>query len=202
MPPEGPLRTVPSSRRDERVSTQDLRRVFREAPLTTLLSTGLGTGLSPVAPGTAGSALGLLLAWILAATLSSSHGASLAPAVGLLMSGLAVAAAGVPLSTRTCRALRVKDPGCIVIDEVAGQLLASCPVPLFLYPSRGAAAGVWLISFLAFRLFDIVKPGPIRRLQALPEGLGVVVDDVLAGFLAAGAAAVAAWIASGGRPWN
>jgi phosphatidylglycerophosphatase A len=202
MPPEGPLRTVPSSRRDERVSTQDLRRAFREAPLTTLLSTGLGTGLSPVAPGTAGSALGLLLAWILAATLSSSHGASLAPAVGLLMSGLAVAAAGVPLSTRTCRALRAKDPGCIVIDEVAGQLLASCPVPLFLYPSRGAAAGVWLISFLAFRLFDIVKPGPIRRLQALPEGLGVVVDDVLAGFLAAGAAAVAAWIASGGRPWN
>ncbi len=118
------------------------------------------------------------------------------------MSGLAVAAAGIPLSTRTCRALGVKDPGCIVIDEVAGQLLASSPVPLFLYPSPGAAAGVWLISFLAFRLFDIVKPGPIRRLQDLPEGLGVVVDDVLAGLLAAGAAAVAAWIASGGKPWS
>jgi phosphatidylglycerophosphatase A len=202
MPPEGPLRTAPSSRRDARVSTPDLRRAFRQAPWTTLLSTGLGTGLSPVAPGTAGSALGLLIAAILAASLSSSHGPSLAPAVGLLMSGLAVAAAGIPLSTRTCRILGAKDPGCIVIDEVAGQLLACCPVPLFLYPSRSAAAGVWLVSFLAFRLFDIVKPGPIRRLQDLPEGLGIVVDDVLAGLLAAGTAAVAAWIASGGRPWS
>jgi phosphatidylglycerophosphatase A len=118
------------------------------------------------------------------------------------MSGLAVALVGVPISTRTCRMLGAKDPGCIVIDEVAGQLLACCPAPLFMYPSRAAAAGVWLLSFLAFRLFDIVKPGPVRRLQALPEGLGVVVDDVLAGFLAAGATAVAGWLASGGRPWG
>jgi phosphatidylglycerophosphatase A len=119
-----------------------------------------------------------------------------------LMSGLAVALVGVPISTRTCRTLGAKDPGCIVIDEVAGQLLASCPVPLFAYPSRAAAVGVWLLSFLAFRFFDIVKPGPVRRLQALPEGLGVVVDDVLAGFLAAGATAVAGWVVSGGRPWS
>lgn len=118
------------------------------------------------------------------------------------MSGLAVAAAGIPLSTRACRALGAKDPGCVVIDEVAGQLLASCPVPLFLYPSRAASAGLWLLSFLAFRFFDIVKPGLVRRIQALPEGLGVVVDDVLAGFLAAGATAVAGWIVSGGRPWS
>lgn len=119
-----------------------------------------------------------------------------------MMSGLAVALAGVPISTRTCRMLGAKDPGCIVIDEVAGQLLACCPAPLFAYPSRAAAAGVWLLSFLAFRFFDIVKPGPVRRLQALPEGLGVVVDDVLAGFLAAGATAVAGWLLSGGRPWS
>ena len=118
------------------------------------------------------------------------------------MSGLAVAAAGVPISTRTCRVLGAKDPGCIVIDEVAGQLLATCPAPLFAYPSRAAEVGVWLLSFLAFRLFDIVKPGPIRRLQDLPEGLGVVVDDVLAGLLAAGATAAAGWLVSGGRPWT
>jgi phosphatidylglycerophosphatase A len=181
---------------------QDLRRAFREAPLATLLSTGLGAGLSPVIPGTAGSALGILLALLLVSVLSSSHGASMAPAVGLLMSGLAVAAAGVPLSTRTCRLLGAKDPGCIVIDEVAGQLLACCPAPLFLYPTRAAAIGVWLLSFFAFRFFDILKPGPIRRLQDLPEGLGIVVDDVLAGLLAAGATAVAGWLASGGRPWS
>ncbi|HEY7112627.1 MAG TPA: phosphatidylglycerophosphatase A, partial [Thermoanaerobaculia bacterium] len=54
----------------------------------------------------------------------------------------------------------------------------------------------------AFRSFDVVKPGPIRRLQDLPEGLGVVVDDVLAGLLAAGTTAAAAWLVSGGRPWS
>lgn len=184
------------------MSTEDLRRAFREAPLATLLSTGLGAGLSPVVPGTAGSLLGLGLGLALAAALSSPHGASLSPAVGLLMSGLAVAAVGIPLSTRTCRALGAKDPGCVVIDEVAGQLLASCPAPLFLYPSRAASVAVWVLSFLAFRFFDVVKPGPIRTLQDLPEGLGVVIDDVLAGFLAAGATAAAAWMLSGGRPWT
>jgi phosphatidylglycerophosphatase A len=184
------------------VSTEDLRRAWHEAPLATFLSTGLGTGLSPVAPGTAGSALAVLLGLLLARALSSSHGLSLAPAVGLLMSGLAVALVGVPLSTRTARVLGVKDPGCIVIDEVAGQLLASCPAALFLYPTRLAAAGVWLVSFLAFRFFDITKPGPVYRLQELPEGLGIVADDVLAGLLAAGATAVAGWLVSGGRPWS
>ncbi len=134
--------------------------------------------------------------------LSPSHGASVSGAVGLLMSGLAVAAAGVPISTRACRRLGAKDPGCVVIDEVAGQLLSCSSVPLFLYPSRAASAGLWVLSFLAFRFFDIVKPGVVRRIQALPEGLGVVVDDVLAGFLAAGATAVAGWIVSGGRPWS
>jgi len=167
-----------------------------------LLATGLGSGLSPFAPGTAGSVVGLLLAAAIAAALSSSHAPSLSASVGLLMSGLAVAAAGIPISTRACRELSAKDPGCIVIDEVAGQLLASSPAPLFLYPSRAAAAGVWLLSFLAFRSFDVVKPGPIRRLQDLPEGLGVVIDDVLAGLLAAGTTAAAGWLVSGGRPWT
>jgi phosphatidylglycerophosphatase A len=184
------------------VSIEDLRRAFRGAPVSMALATGLGAGLSPVAPGTAGSALGLLLAVLLASALSPSHASSVPGAVGLLMSGLAVAAVGVPVSTRACRGLRAKDPGCIVIDEVAGQLLSCSPVPLFLYPSRAGSVGLWLFSFLAFRFFDIVKPGAVRRLQALPEGLGVVIDDVLAGFLAAGATAVVAWIVSGGRPWS
>jgi phosphatidylglycerophosphatase A len=162
------------------------------------LATGLGAGLSPFAPGTAGSALGLLLAALVAAALSSGHGPSIAPAVGLLMSGLALALAAIPVSTRAGRALGQTDPGCIVLDEVAGQLLASCPVPLFVYPSRAASAAVWLLSFLAFRFFDVVKPGAVRRLQALPEGLGIVADDVLAGLLAAGTTVLAAWALSGG----
>lgn len=196
------MRTPESSSRGARVSSDDLRRAFRESPVAFALATAFGAGFSPVAPGTAGSAVGLALAAAIAALLSPSHGQSLAPAVGLLTSGLAVAAAGVPIATRACRAVRAKDPGCIVIDEVAGQLLASSPAPLFAYPTRPAAAAAWAVSFFAFRFFDVVKPGPIRRLQALPEGVGVVIDDVLAGLLAAGATAAAGWLLSGGRPWS
>jgi phosphatidylglycerophosphatase A len=169
----------------------DARRAFREAPLATFLATGLGSGLSPVAPGTAGSLLGLAAALLIARALSPGASGSLPAAVGLLMSGLAVAFAGVPISTRACRALGAEDPGCVVIDEVAGQLLASAPVPLFSFGSTLGAAAAWLLSFVAFRLFDIWKPGPVRGLQDLPEGLGVVADDVAAGLLAAGATAAA-----------
>ncbi len=79
-----------------------------------------------------------------------------------------------------------KDPGVIVLDEFAGQFLASAAVPLFSYGSAGRAAIAWVGSFLAFRIFDVWKPGPIRRIQDLPDGLGIMIDDVLAGLLAAG----------------
>ena len=115
----------------------------------------------------------------------------MAAAVGLLASGLTIGAVAVPLTTRTSRAIGVKDPRVIVLDEVAGQLVASSAVPLFAYASTTREAIVWLVSFLAFRLFDIWKPGPIRRLQALPGGVGIVIDDVLAGALAAGATVLA-----------
>ncbi len=105
-------------------------------------------------------------------------------AVGLLMSGLAVGLAAVPLTTRACRGLGAKDPGCVVLDEVAGQLIASAAVPLFRYPSAYTGACAWIASFLLFRLFDVWKPGAVRRLQDLPEGLGIVADDVVGGILA------------------
>jgi len=169
----------------------DARRAFREAPLATLVATGFGAGLSPLAPGTAGSLVGLALAFLIARAISAGAPGSLTASVGLLMSGLATAFVGVAASTRACRALRAKDPGCVVIDEVAGQLLASTPLPLFAFASTAGAAAAWFLSFAAFRLFDIWKPGPVRWLQDLPEGWGVVADDVAAGLLAAGAAAAA-----------
>ncbi|HSS45132.1 MAG TPA: phosphatidylglycerophosphatase A [Thermoanaerobaculia bacterium] len=175
------------------MSTSDIRRAFGEAPASTLLSTGLGAGLFPVAPGTAGSAEGLALAWFLGLVLSRLTGSSVAASVGLLMSGLFVALVGVPVSTRAARALGARDPGCIVIDEIAGQLLSAVPVPLFRYASPGWEASVWVASFLLFRLFDIWKPGWIHRLQDLPEGWGIVVDDVAAGVAAALATALFAW---------
>jgi phosphatidylglycerophosphatase A len=84
------------------------------------------------------------------------------------------------------RVLRAKDPGVIVVDEFAGQFLASAPIPLFRpYSSFRSEALIWIASFLFFRLFDVWKPGPIRRLQDLPEGWGIVVDDIAAGLAAA-----------------
>jgi phosphatidylglycerophosphatase A len=185
------MRTGESSLRHDPVSIPDARRAFREAPAAMLLATGLGAGLSPVAPGTAGSALGLVLAWSLARFLSPSLAPSLTAAVGLLTSGLVVGALGVAASTRACRALKAKDPGCVVIDEVAGQLLACAPIPLFAFAGPRAQIAAWVFAFFAFRLFDIWKPGPVRALQDLPEGWGVVADDLAAGLLAAGATAAA-----------
>ena len=174
----------------------DLRRAFRELPVSTLLATGLGTGLSPIAPGTAGSALALAAAWLFDRAISPSHMSSVVAAVGLLMSGLVIALAGVGISGRVAEVLGRKDPGCIVLDEIAGQLLASAVVPLFPYPSALSAATAWVASFLAFRLFDVWKPGPIHGWQALPGGWGIVVDDVAAGALAAGVTAGVAAILS------
>jgi phosphatidylglycerophosphatase A len=148
------------------------RRAFAAHPFAALLATGLGTGLSPVAPGTAGSVLGLALAWALA-----SHVAILASPVGLLMSGLAVGLLGVAVSGPVSRALESEDPGCVVIDEVAGQLVA-CVGVLFV---PGSPWWAWAGAFVLFRVFDVVKPLGIARLQELPGGWGVVADDLGAG---------------------
>jgi phosphatidylglycerophosphatase A len=85
---------------------------------------------------------------------------------------------GIPAATRVARASGLKDPQFVVIDEVAGQLIALIAVP--------AAWKSLLLGFILFRGFDIVKPPPVRRLERLPEGIGIVVDDVGAGLYALG----------------
>lgn len=174
-------------------SRANVGRAMRERPLATILATGFGTGFVPVAPGTAGSALALAAGWIAVAAFSS-HISSVVAGVGLLTSGLVLAGVAVPLTGGVAAAIGDSDPGCIVLDEMAGQLIASSVVPLFAYPSPGAAAAAWITSFLAFRLFDVWKPGPIRGWQDLPGGWGIVVDDVAAGALAAGVTATAGLI--------
>ncbi len=87
-----------------------------------------------------------------------------------------VVAVGIPAATLEARRCGKKDPSHVVIDEVAGQLvtLIACPI-------------VWhalLIGFILFRAFDIVKPPPVRSLERLPEGTGIVVDDLGAGVYA------------------
>ena len=99
----------------------------------------------------------------------------IATAIGL---ALLVTLIGIPAATLVARGSGVKDPQFVVIDEVAGQLVALVAVPL--------AWKSFLAGFILFRVFDIVKPPPVRQLEALPEGAGIVFDDVAAGFYALG----------------
>ena len=97
------------------------------------------------------------------------------PEVAILLAVLAIAI-GIPAATRLTRATGLKDPQFVVIDEVAGQLIALIFVPIS-----------WqslLAGFILFRGFDILKPPPLRQLEKLPEGVGIVVDDVGAGLYA------------------
>jgi len=98
-------------------------------------------------------------------------------------------AAGALVSQRAARLLDAADPGCVVVDELVGQWVAFLP---FHQPPWDAAAPWELFGLFAlFRFFDIVKPWPIRRIEAmLPGGLGVMADDVAAGLCAAGAFAL------------
>jgi phosphatidylglycerophosphatase A len=82
----------------------------------------------------------------------------------------------IPAATRVARASATKDPQFVVIDEVAGQLIALIAVPL--------TWKTFLAGFILFRAFDIMKPPPVRQLEKLPEGTGIVLDDVAAGVFA------------------
>ncbi|HTX38932.1 MAG TPA: phosphatidylglycerophosphatase A [Bryobacteraceae bacterium] len=139
--------------------------------LARLLATWFGCGLAPRAPGTAGSAAAIAIALPLAAY------AGFRPWAFALMAALlfapAVWAAGV-----TAEALGVKDPQCVVIDEVIGQWIS-------LAGARTLNWQTYLAAFVLFRLFDIWKPPPVRQLEALPGGLGINADDAMAGIYAA-----------------
>lgn len=133
------------------------------------LALGFGSGLSPRAPGTAGSALAVVL-WLAFV--------AFAPSWPMRLAAVAVATAlCVWAADWAARKLARKDPGCIVSDELAGQWLALLATP--------PAWPWWLAAFILFRIFDIAKPWPMRRLERLPGGVGVVADDLMAGFYAA-----------------
>jgi len=150
------------------------------------IATGFGAGHAPVAPGTFGAAEGVVLFFIINAIVNQKL--LLPPHWALIIFALVnivIYALGVWASDQAIAATGLKDPRLAVIDEVSGQLIAM--TPLIIYPSL---AGV-LVSFLLFRAFDIFKPYPIRRLERLPGGYGIMSDDVLAGVYAA----VLTWLA-------
>ena len=131
-----------------------------------LLATAGGIGRIPGAPGTLGSLIGVALGAPLLALGWPLHlaGAVALCAVALVASGRASAELGQP------------DPPQVIIDEIAGMCVAMSALPLQGYDVCAV--------FLLFRLFDVVKPAPIPRLERLPGGFGIVADDVAAGLLA------------------
>jgi len=130
-----------------------------------VLASVFGAGYSPVASGTVGSFVTAVALWLLPFT-------PLRIAVTLV----AVILIGIWAGGRIERVLGRKDPGVIVIDEVAGMLLSVIVLPRTL--------PVLVTAFLLFRLFDIWKPFPARESQALTGGMGVMVDDLIAGLYA------------------
>jgi phosphatidylglycerophosphatase A len=122
-------------------------------------------------PGTWGSAATVLL-W---AALAHAIAPSLRMPLAIVLA-VGVTLVGIPAATEIARASGIKDPQFVVIDEVAGQLIALIAVPL--------GWKSFLASFILFRVFDIVKPPPVRQLEVLPEGYGIVLDDVAAGVYA------------------
>jgi len=144
------------------------------------IATGFGAGFAPVAPGTFGSAEGVVLFIAINALINLRL--ALAPRAALIVFiaiNVVVFFVGVWASNRACVITGIKDPGIVVIDEVSGQLIAL--TPLILTPSLEGL----LAAFVLFRTFDIFKPYPIRRLEAFGGGLGVMADDMLAGVYAA-----------------
>ncbi len=149
-------------------SSAGVRRTPRWA---TLVATFFGIGRLRPGPGTWGSGVTVLLWAALAHVLAPSLRTPIAIALAVLVTLI-----GVPAATEVARGSGVKDPQFVVIDEVAGQMVALIAVPLAWKPV--------LAAFLLFRVFDIVKPPPVRQLEAIPEGSGIVLDDVAAGLYA------------------
>ncbi|HEX7158790.1 MAG TPA: phosphatidylglycerophosphatase A [Edaphobacter sp.] len=137
------------------------------------LGTFFGSGLLKPGPGTYGSIAALLL-WYGAA--HAFNPSPLALAIGTTIAAIAVTLVGIPAATIVARESGRKDPGHVVIDEAAGQLIALIAIPA---DWKHAA-----LSLILFRAFDILKPWPIRKLERLPEGTGIMLDDVAAGILA------------------
>lgn len=126
------------------------------------MATAGGIGNAPIAPGTVASFVALAIVW--AVPFSS---------LGLVLTLLLVVAIGGWAAGRAERLLATKDPGRVVIDEVAGMLLSVVALP--------RSFGLLLAAFLLFRLLDILKPFPIRQSESLPGGLAIMLDDLIAG---------------------
>jgi phosphatidylglycerophosphatase A len=147
------------------------RETDRTPRLAMLIATFFGVGRLRPGPGTWASATTVLLWAAFAQALAPSQ--RMPVVIGLVF---LVVLIGIPSATAVARDSGIKDPQFVVIDEVAGQLVALISAP-FAWKS-------FLAGFILFRVFDILKPPPVRQLEALPEGAGIVLDDIAAGIYA------------------
>jgi phosphatidylglycerophosphatase A len=159
---------------------RDPAPVAAAEPLPRWIAVGGGLGYAPLASGTFGSLPGLALAW----------GLTWIGGWPLLLAGaVVVSVIGMWAADAVASAVGRADPGEVVVDEIAGQMMTLVFLPL-----------TWqtlVLGFLVFRVLDIVKPFPAGRLEALPGGLGIMVDDLVAAAYANLCLQAAAWLSPG-----
>lgn len=147
--------------------------------LARLIATWFGCGYAPQAPGTAGSLAAVLIAWAL-------HVCAGVPAVAFAAFAVLIAIPGIWAAGVVARDSGKEDPQIVVVDEVVGQWMTLAGATSLNWKS-------WLLAFALFRLFDIWKPPPVRQLEALPGGLGIIADDAMAGVYGALVLFAAGW---------
>jgi phosphatidylglycerophosphatase A len=157
--------------------------IGRPTRIATVIATWFGCGYSRVAPGTVGSAAAIGIAILIECY--TGWRPLWFGALAIVVSAPAIWAAG-----ETARRARIEDPQFVVVDEVVGQWLALAGARAL----QGKASWIaWLVAFGLFRLFDIWKPFPVRQLESLPGGVGIVADDLMAGLYAALVLCIAGW---------
>jgi phosphatidylglycerophosphatase A len=167
-----------TARESGRESTRDIARTVLHDPVN-FLAFGFGAGLAPIAPGTAGSLLGIAFAWF-----SLPLASEWRIAVGVL-----AFVAGIWLCGESARRMGVHDHPGIVWDEVVAMYLVLLTVPPEIV--------LWALAFGLFRLFDVWKPWPIRDLDhRLRGGAGIMLDDLAAAFYAASILGFGRWLMS------
>ena len=156
------------------------------------IATVLGLGDKLPAPGTTAGSLPAIVGWWMAMLFLPSASARLA---ATLVGSVVVFGVGIWASqTESTRRGKV-DPGPVVIDEVVGQWLTMAPSLLLLESQSSLSLGLAAIAgFFLFRLFDVWKPWPVRRFEALPGGIGIMADDVAAAVYAAAVLSLALFL--------
>ena len=134
--------------------------------LAVILATFGYVGYFPIAPGTAGSAVGLIFVWAMSTLSLAGQIAAI-----LVVTVLAMVAADI-----VAKSVGLKDPGIIVADEIAGMMVTMVALPFTLTSV--------VLGFVLFRVMDVVKPPPARQFENFKGGVGVVADDLMAGIYA------------------